>query len=139
MENNWKTHHYLLLIAEIIAIIFGLIGISMVGKAQTIHRDTTLNGISYCNISATDSNSSFYNVPLKLHIDLTDQCDNVNGAIFNYTMYSRNPLRISIISSGSVPLKGKSYDSWDANSDDYMYSFVRSALATQGVYITFEK
>ena len=109
-------------------------------RAQTLtfHRDSTAGGLTYVNALATDSANSFYNLPVKVHITITDIGDNVQGAAFTFSVYSISAIRCIMVFSGVIPVQGSLYTNWDANNDSDTYIITQQALLTKGIYLTFE-
>ena len=105
-------------------------------KAQTLHNDATLRGLTYVNALYTDTANEFTNIPLKMHVDVSqDKGDTVNGAMFSFYFYSKKG---RIISNDAIPITGTSYNVWDANDPKAVYNYTRSVLATQGIWIDFQ-
>lgn len=113
-----------------------LLLLSFCAHAQNLYHDSLTNQF-VCNIFLTDSGSKFYALSLKMHIDIADRGDSINGATFTYYLYSCAKVP-AMLSSASIGISGKYYNDWNANSDTYPYQFVSAALLTRKIKIEFE-
>lgn len=106
-------------------------------NGQNFYHDTITNQY-VTEIYLTDSASEIFNQHLKMHIDVTDRGDSVQGASFTITMYSVKKTNPSIVFSTVASISRAYYNAWDANDDKVTYQMAAIGIKGQNIYIIFK-